>query len=459
MYIREIHIENIRGFEKVDLDLDRGGGKYAGWTVIAGRNGTGKSTLLRALALSVVGPMASIALRGGFSGWVRSGAPHAEIRTQLDYDITDRFVGSGKIPAPPFWAGLRWEREPSGPEPKLTVPMKLNPANRSRIPERGPWSDNPLGWFVAGYGPFRRLSGAATDAQRIMSGPPRLSRLVTLFREDASLIESIQWLRDVYSRQLDRNRQKKDKEAAALWGLLDSVLRLLDDNLLPDQTTVGDFDMDGLWLDQRGLTFSVDQLSDGYQTVIALVLDLASHLHRCFGELKLEEHEGRLVARYPGVVLIDEMETHLHPAWQKRIGFWLKEHFPRIQFIVTTHSPFICQAADPNGLIRLRAPGDARPTAPVLGELFYRIVNGSADDAMVTELFGLEHAHSDRSEALRESVSTLEALVIQGKATTKQKAELKRLEVQLPGTMTTDVERALNRLTARLDARTTESSR
>ena len=49
---------------------------------------------------------------------------------------------------------------------------------------------------------------------------------------------------------------------------------------------------------------------------------------------------------YEGVILIDEIDAHLHPAWQKRIGFWLKAHFPNIQFIVTTHSPFICQAAD-----------------------------------------------------------------------------------------------------------------
>lgn len=63
MYVRRIKIENVRGFgakgEGVDLDLARPDGRYAGWTVLAGRNGTGKATLLRAVALSLLGPLAA----------------------------------------------------------------------------------------------------------------------------------------------------------------------------------------------------------------------------------------------------------------------------------------------------------------------------------------------------------------------------------------------------------------
>ena len=59
MYVKKVRIENIKGFGEgelaVDLDLKRPGGKYAGWTVLAGRNGSGKSTLLRAIALALVG--------------------------------------------------------------------------------------------------------------------------------------------------------------------------------------------------------------------------------------------------------------------------------------------------------------------------------------------------------------------------------------------------------------------
>ena len=54
---------------------------------------------------------------------------------------------------------------------------------------------------------------------------------------------------------------------------------------------------------------------------------------------------GAGVARI-GVAPIDEIDAHLHPAWQREIGFWLKQCFPKGQFIVTSHNPMICQAAD-----------------------------------------------------------------------------------------------------------------
>ena len=78
MSVREIHIENIRGFDEAHLDLDRGCGKYAGWTVIAGPNGTGKSTLLRAIALAVAGPSMANKVVQSFVGWIREGAREAK---------------------------------------------------------------------------------------------------------------------------------------------------------------------------------------------------------------------------------------------------------------------------------------------------------------------------------------------------------------------------------------------
>src|SRR5436309_3243341 len=94
-----------------------------------------------------------------------------------------------------------------------------------------------------------------------------------------------------------------------------------------------------------------------------------------------------------GVVLIDELDTHLHPTWQREIGFWLREKFPNIQFIVGTHSPFLAQVTDegpthpldvrassnikliwtPNGVCAVHAQENARVLSPeqiLQGELF-----------------------------------------------------------------------------------------
>ncbi|MEO5727789.1 MAG: AAA family ATPase [Byssovorax sp.] len=186
-------------------------------------------------------------------------------------------------------------------------------------------------------------------------------------------------------------------------------------------------------------------LSDGYRATIALVFDIVRQMHRCFGYLAIPHGKKPVIVTHEGAVLIDEIDAHLHIAWQKRIGFWLKEHFPNIQFIVTTHSPFICQAADAKGLIRLPVLGTDKKAEHVSDEDFRTIVNGGADDAALTALFGLDHAHSDASEEKRTRVAQLEATVIRGAASAEDQAELEQLLGTLPDTGSAMVERVLRK--------------
>lgn len=89
-------------------------------------------------------------------------------------------------------------------------------------------------------------------------------------------------------------------------------------------------------------------LSDGQRNMLAMVADIAmkaSELNPGYGPDVLNQT--------PGVVLIDELDLHLHPRWQRRIIGDLKRTFPRIQFIATTHSPFLIQALEPGELIKL----------------------------------------------------------------------------------------------------------
>jgi predicted ATP-binding protein involved in virulence len=91
---------------------------------------------------------------------------------------------------------------------------------------------------------------------------------------------------------------------------------------------------------------TLDQLSDGERSFIAIVGDLIRRLALANPELSnpLEGH---------GVVLIDELELHLHPRWQREVVEKLRSTFPNIQFIATTHSPFVIQALRPGELINL----------------------------------------------------------------------------------------------------------
>ena len=91
-----------------------------------------------------------------------------------------------------------------------------------------------------------------------------------------------------------------------------------------------------------------DSLSDGYRAVMALAADIAHKM------AKLNPHLGIDVAqKTPGIVLIDELDLHLHPKWQRRIVGDLKRAFPLVQFITTTHSPFIIQSLELGEVLNL----------------------------------------------------------------------------------------------------------
>ncbi|OMP75649.1 AAA family ATPase [[Flexibacter] sp. ATCC 35208] len=92
-----------------------------------------------------------------------------------------------------------------------------------------------------------------------------------------------------------------------------------------------------------------NELSDGYRNVIAMAADLA---YRCY---TLNSHFGLYAAeKSKGVILIDEIDLHLHPSWQRTIVESFKKAFPNLQFIATTHSPFIIQSLNNSELIDLQ---------------------------------------------------------------------------------------------------------
>ena len=100
-------------------------------------------------------------------------------------------------------------------------------------------------------------------------------------------------------------------------------------------------------LENSGL-MPFNYLSDGYRNMVAMVADIAHRASR------LNPHFGTTAAKETsGVVLIDEIDLHLHPKWQRRVVGDLQSAFPRIQFIATTHSPFILQSLEPGEVIDL----------------------------------------------------------------------------------------------------------
>ena len=251
----------------------------------------------------------------------------------------------------------------------------------------------------------------------------RAGRFATLFHESASLSEADKWLRTLKHKQLE------GKQPAAQ--TLEAVLELFNDEFLPNCLVVDRVDSDGLWLkDREGQMLSWAGISDGYRSALALLTDILRHLINHYGldGLTARDAEGRLFITRKGVVLIDEIDAHLHPEWQREIGFWLKKRFPNIQFIVTSHSPLICQAADPNGLFVLPEPGSDEPARALTAEEYQEVISSRPDTILRSPAFGLRNTRSDPVVAKRARYSLLQSRQRQlGQLTAEEQQELAEL--------------------------------
>ena len=251
----------------------------------------------------------------------------------------------------------------------------------------------------------------------------RTERFATLFHESASLSEGDKWLRLLKYKQLEGN--------PSATSTLTAVITLFNDGFLPDYFTVDRVDSDGLWLkDRKGKTLSWSCMSDGYRSALALLTDILRHLVKHYGLDKLIDHDanGNPFIKPSGVVLIDEIDAHLHPEWQREIGFWLKKRFPNIQFIVTSHSPLICQAADPNGLFVLPEPGSDEPARALTAEEYQKVISSRPDTILRSAAFGLQNTRSPVAVEARSAFADLRTKQrAGGKLTQAEQVELERL--------------------------------
>jgi len=154
-----------------------------------------------------------------------------------------------------------------------------------------------------------------------------------------------------------------------------------------------------------------DSLSDGYRNMVAMVADIA---HRA---ARLNPHMGANAAtECSGVVLIDEIDLHLHPKWQRRIVGDLQKAFPNIQFIATTHSPFILQSLVPGEVIDLNGingrlpinPGQEVAAPSPEREYSSKSIEDIVEDVMGVEVPQRSHRYQDMYSAAMEYYQVLQ---------------------------------------------------
>lgn len=299
--IESLELRDIGGLHNLRLSLKPTAGDHGQWVVILGPNGVGKTTLLRSLALamrSVKNP--AIWPKGAFANsWQR--VPEIDESRTIDSSITVK-LGDGV-------------------EHKTLI-RPSDSISITQLPEQ----DSPRLFPLFAYG-CRRGSALGGAARQVNLNDDDGPEVATLFDDGADLIQAETWLVSLEGDTSKNPRSKAifDSVIEAMKGLLDLIAVEVADQKV--------------WVTERGrpkLPFS--SLSDGYLTSAGWFLDLVARWIT-LAERYNQPIEGDFLAQMRGLVLIDEIDLHLHPRWQIEIITRTRRLLPQMSFVVTTHNP------------------------------------------------------------------------------------------------------------------------
>lgn len=433
MYLRKFSVSGIRSVNSLDMEFEKG--REAGWHVLLGANGSGKSSVVRSLALLQMGEKEAYAARQDFSRWIQTGSDTATISGTFSMEEGyDDLTGKGQPPKKSILGKVEIARSAASSVKQAELKF-----TGERI-QRALWGAGK-GWFSASFGPFRRFTGGDRIYDRLFVSNPRLAPHLTALGEDVALTEAVSWFSSLV-RQVNIEFATGKSDDVSLFKqpalqVISTVMSFINNNsFLPyGATIVGLTSEDMLVRDGNGVQVTLDQLSDGYRSALSMTLELIRQMFELYGHERMlssfDELTGTIQA--PGVVAIDEVDVHLHPNWQRDIGRWLTKFFPRIQFIVTTHSPIVCRAvADTSGTVngsvwQLPSPGSSRQFRQIVGAELEQLLFGDILEAYGTHLFGDEITRSPAGQNRVARLAALNTLALSRRLTVAEQSERRML--------------------------------
>ena len=351
-YLSDILIRNYKGIKELELSLPT----EPGITILLGDNGVGKTSILEAIATGLSGYLEGVKGSSPRNILVQDIRIHNEtlggastaIQQVTPVIICCRASINGE--------DFTWERSRELAEAGLGISSRT--------------LDSTTNGSLRGYA--KRLTNDPHVVLPVLSylSTKRLSDPQNLLNDDTSkLMDKVeQKLHDRRSGYFGCLRNTIDKSMIKAWVLKMDMEHYFRGHEIPEYEAFKEIvsntmmimsDLDhpprlyysrqfrDIVYEENGQPLPISYLSAGYQSLLWIVMDLA------FRIALLNPHMGREMFMTPGVVLIDELDMHLHPKWQWNVLQALRETFPNIQFIIATHSPVLVSSCKNGQLIRI----------------------------------------------------------------------------------------------------------
>jgi hypothetical protein len=381
MYAKTLSVYDFRCFGTAKLQLQHPGRRTKGASeinnvnLVLGDNGGGKSSVLRAVAIATLAP---ILLETGFVAYRmvrRPGVKEALLKVEAILDGTESGHGnvrSRKRTSTEMLA--RFEARERSSRDRLHLEKTPDTPIADLI-----YDDYSPAFFVVGYGATRRVETSDfTESSARRQRGLRYQRVAGLFEDHVALRPLQAW----FPRLRDEHRPQAIE-------IINAVL--------PDNVRFGgryDDDDEQYLFEFDGRETPFTALSDGYKAFVGMAGDLVGHLADvCPAKAALTD--------ISGIVLIDEIDLHLHPAWQRTILPSLASAFPKLQFICTTHSPLVASTVRKENVFITSDADDGTATVKQIEE---SVFGRSAEQLLLSSYFGLETTRSDEFVTETESL-------------------------------------------------------
>lgn len=368
MKIQNLVLHNFRAFENLEIEFN------PQLTVIVGQNGVGKTTILEAAAIAAGTLLHSLDGVSG-SGIKRTDAHYkyfemgSVIDVQAQYPVEVTAVGKmGNNQE-----HVVWTRALNSENGKTTVGgaremIEISKEYQERLRNGDTTLTMPV---IAYYGTGRLWDTHREKRGDILKKNTRTNGYIDSLDGMPNVKLMLNWFQRMAMK--DGQRANPSLEFAAVRGAMEKCFSLLTGT----ESVQIQLDSDTLeimivYLDEKRnwVRMPLNQMSDGYRCTLSLIADIAYRMATLNPQLS-----ENILTETDGVVLIDEIDLHLHPAWQQRVLSDLTNIFPKVQFIVTTHAPAVINSVKSENLVILKDYQVEKVQSQVYGKNVKSVLN------------------------------------------------------------------------------------